>query len=182
MSAGTWTAHGDQLVAFNALINQAINSGYGTIDPDLGEKGLVASILANLMTNVVSDSLQATTTNGALTLQGNGTNGVVLGAGTPITRLSIYLQTLTPTPTTAAVACVQEQLFTTGALSNLATGDVIIGINKPTQTGTLMGVAQGRVAGAGTLGISFVLGIGSVTPGAEVYAISVLRHTTLVAT
>lgn len=180
--AGTWTAHGDQLVATNALLNAATNAGYTTIDTDLGEKGVVASILANMFTNIISDSVQAATTNGALTLQGAGTNGVVLGAGTPITRLSIYLQTLTPTPTTAAVACVQEQLFTTGALSNLATGDVIVGVNKPSQTGTLMGIANARVAGAGTLGISFVLGIGSVTPGAEVYAISVARHTTLVAT
>ncbi len=180
--AGTFTAHGDQLVAFNALINAAINGGYTTIDSDLGEKGLVASILANLFTNIVTDSVQAATTNGALTLQGNGTNGVVVGAGTPITRLSVYLQTLTPTPTTAAAACVQEQFFTTGALSNLATGDVIVGINKPTQTGTLFGLANARVAGAGTLGVSFVLGIGSVTPGAEVYAISVLRHATLAAT
>ncbi len=180
--AGTFTAHADQLVATNALLNQATTAGYTSINTALGEKGLVASILANFFTNMISDSLQAATTNGALTLQGNGTNGVVLGAGTPITRYSMYLQTLTPTPTTAAAACVQEQLFTTGALSNLATGDVIVSVNKPTQTGTLFGIAGARVAGAGTLGISFVLGIGSVTPGAEVYAISVARHTTLVAT
>lgn len=182
MAAGTYTAHGDQLVAYNDLINKVTTAGYTQIDADLGERGLVASIMANMLANLASDSLQAVTTNGALTLQGNGTNGVILGAGTPITRFSMYLQTLTPTPTTAAVACVQEQLFTTGALSNLATGDVIVSVNKPTQTGTLFGIANARVAGAGTLGISFVLGIGSVTPGAEVYAITVARHTTLVAT
>lgn len=175
-------SHADQLVAFNDLLSKATSAGYTQIDTDLGEKGLVASILANLFTDVVTNSITGLTSNGtlAITAPGTvgavniiGTNGVLLNAGTAVKGIRIISQSLTPAPITAAAACVQEQLFTTGGVSNITTADAIF-VNFAAVGGTLVGATAARVAGNGTIGVSFYTSAITQTPTgglATIYAI-----------
>lgn len=156
------TLHQDQLSATNDMINQTINSGYALTQTgaiNLGERGVMASVLANM--------LQDLATQNSITVPSTG--------GTRITGIRVFNLSLTPTAITAAAATTVEQLFTlTGAGTNLATGDVIVACNKPTAT-ALLGIANVRVAGAGTLGIQYSIGIGSVTVAAEVYRVAAIR-------
>lgn len=149
--------HGDQLSAYNDLLSKATSAGYTAIDTDLGERGLLASVLANLM----NDQMALTS--------------LTVGSGsTALTGLRKVSVSLTPTPITAAAACLQEQLFTAGGISNITTADVIF-VNRPSATGTLFGLGPCRVAGNGTIGISYSCGILTQTPAGEVYTIFALR-------
>lgn len=176
-------SHTDQLDAANDLLSKATSAGYTTIDPDLGEKGLVLSVLANFFKDLVADSLTGLTSQGTLTLAASGTAGVVnvigslgvlLNQGSPVKGLRIISQSLTPAPISAAVAAVQEQLFTTGGISNITTADVIFA-NFAAVGGTLVGTSGYRVAGNGTIGISFVCGITTQTPTGGLATIFALR-------
>jgi hypothetical protein len=174
--------HTDQLDAANDLLSKAASAGYTAPDTDLGERGLVISILANLLKDVVTDSVTGLTSSGTLAItapgtagavQVIGTNGVLVNQGSPIKGIRLITQSLTPTPITAAAANSQEQLFTAGGLSNITAADVIF-VNKPTQT-TFVTVGGARVAGAGTIGIVFGYGATTVTPGGELYSILAIR-------
>lgn len=177
------SSHGDQLAAFNDLLSKASSAGYTAVDGDLGEKGLVASILANLFKDVVTDSVTGLTSNGtlAITAPGTvgavnviGTNGVLLNAGSAVKGLRIISQSLTPAPITAAAACVQEQLFTVGGISNVTTADAIFA-NFAAVGGTLIGATAARVAGNGTIGISFYCAALTQTPTGGLATIFALR-------
>lgn len=166
------TAHADQLAAFNDLMNKAVAAGYSAIDADLGERGLVASILANLMKDNITDTVTAATTNGNLTLAGNGTGGVVVGGGTALTGIRKISSTLTPSAIAANTAL--EQTFTT--FSGLTTADTVCFVEKPTAQGGL-GIVGVRVVAADNLGITFANVTGSaITPTAgQIYKVVAFR-------
>lgn len=166
------TSHADQLAAFNDLINKATAAGYTSIDTDLGERGTVASILANMFADVVTDTIKAATTNGNLTLSVNGTGGITVGSGTAIKGIRVVSATLTPAAVAANTAV--EQTFTT--FSGLTTADTVSFIEKPTAQGGLA-IVNVRVVAADNLGITFGNFTGSaITPTAgQVYKTVAIR-------
>jgi hypothetical protein len=90
---------------------------------------------------------------------------------------SIETLTVTLTPTTATINSVQEMTFS-GLGTNIAVGDVIVGVSKPTQTAGV-GVVGWRVDGttADKFYVSFANVTGTtVTPAAEAYLITVLKR------
>jgi hypothetical protein len=125
-------------------------------------------------TAVTSPSATVTTGNvTSLTATAATTPSLVVGGGTALKGIRIIKQSLTPTAITAAAASSQEQLFTAGGISNITTADVIF-INKPTTT-TFVGIGGQRVAGSGTIAITYTFGIRTVTPAAELYTILAIR-------
>jgi len=177
------STHADQLAAANDLLSKAASAGYTAPNSALGERGLVTSILANLLKDVVTDSVTGLTSSGTLVVKAPGTagavqvigtSGVLVNQGTPIKGVQIISQSLTPVPITAAAASVQEQLFTTGGVSNITTADVIFA-NFAAVGGTLVGVTSYRVAGTGTIGISFYTSAITQTPTGGLASIFAIR-------
>lgn len=178
------SVHADQLSAFNDLMSKANSAGYTAIDTDLGERGLVASVLANFFKDLVADSLTGLTSSGTLSITAPGTagavnvigtNGVLLNAGNAVKGLRVISQSLTPVPLTQAAAAFNEQLFTAGGISNITTADVIF-LNPSVNFGsTLVGVGAVRVAGNGTIGITLYGGAITQTPTGGLVNIYALR-------
>lgn len=77
------------------------------------------------------------------------------------------------TPAAVAANTTAEQTFT---VTGLAVGDVVVGINKPTNQAGL-GITNVRVSAANTLAIAFINNTaGSLTPTAgEVYSFKIAR-------
>lgn len=86
--------------------------------------------------------------------------------------LSIYAFTATLDPAAVATITTAEQTFT---VPGLQVGDIVISINKPTNT-VGVGIVNARVSAANTLAISFVNPTaGSVNPASESYVIVIGR-------
>lgn len=97
-------------------------------------------------------------------------DGLKVGAaGTVLTQVRRFSQTITPASVGAAVAA--EQTFT---VTGLAVGDTVI-VN-PAATGNATAVAGARVSAANTLAIQFVNPTaGALVPGAGTYTIIAFR-------
>ena len=90
-------------------------------------------------------------------------------AGTPVTQISVYSQTITPSAVGAAT--VAEQTFT---VTGLTTADKVLVNASPTGNATAIGNV--RVSAANTLAIQFINPTaGSLTPGAGTYQIVAFR-------
>lgn len=96
-------------------------------------------------------------------------NLTIGGAGTPITQIRVYSQTITPASVAAQSAA--EQTFT---VTGLALTDKVF-VN-PAATGNATGIAGARVSAANTLAISYVNPtIAALTPAAGTYKITAMR-------
>jgi len=100
----------------------------------------------------------------------NASDNVTVGpAGTPITQVRVYSQTITPASVGAAT--VAEQTFT---VTGLTTADKVI-VNPPVN-GTATGIAGARVSAADTLAIRYVNPTaGALTPAAGTNLIIAFR-------
>lgn len=110
---------------------------------------------------------------------GSGSNNITVinsagaiipgGEGTPITQISVYTPSLTPT--SVAAATTAEQTFT---VPGLTTADKII-VNGPAPVaGT--GIVNARVSAENTLAITFInTTAAAVTPAAGTYTIIAFR-------
>lgn len=94
---------------------------------------------------------------------------VTVGAGTPITKIVVYSQSLDVA--SVAINTTAEQTFT---VTGLTTADKVF-VNKPSLTAGL-GVVNARVSAANTLALTFVNATGAaIDPAAETYTIVALR-------
>jgi hypothetical protein len=100
----------------------------------------------------------------------NASDSVTVGtAGTPITQMRVYSQTITPASVGAAT--VAEQTFT---VTGLTTADKVV-VNPPANA-TATGIAGARVSAADTLAIRYVNPTaGALTPAAGVNTILAFR-------
>lgn len=97
--------------------------------------------------------------------------GVIIGtlAGTQLTQVRVYSQSLTPVSVAAATAA--EQTFT---VTGLTTADKVI-VN-PNATGAGVALASARVSAANTLALTYVNPTaGALTPAAGTYTIVAIR-------
>jgi len=96
---------------------------------------------------------------------------IVLKQGTPLYKLKVYSQTLTPALIAANVCA--EQTFT---VTGLATTDRVLAINNPSMS-TPYGIVGMRVSAANTLALMFVNPTASTaTPSAGTFKIIVIRE------
>lgn len=96
-------------------------------------------------------------------------NLTIGAAGTPVTQIRAYSQTITPASVAAAVAA--EQTFT---VTGLTTADKVV-VN-PAATGNATAVAAARVSAANTLAVQFVNPTaGALVPGAGTYTVLAFR-------
>jgi hypothetical protein len=100
----------------------------------------------------------------------NASDNLTVGAaGTPITQMRIYSQTITAASVGAAT--VAEQTFT---VTGLTTADKVI-VNPPVNA-TATGIAGARVSAADTLAIRYVNPTaGALTPAAGTHTIIAIR-------
>lgn len=91
-------------------------------------------------------------------------------AGTDLTQIRVYAETLTPSATAAAIGVTEETFTVTG----LATSDIVT-VNGPAPT-ALCPTVSARVSAANTLALSFAtLTAAACTPVAGTYNIVAIR-------
>lgn len=100
----------------------------------------------------------------------NASDSLTVGAaGTPVTQVRVYSQTITPA--SVAAATVAEQTFT---VTGLTTADKVT-VN-PAAIGNATGIAGARVSAADTLAVRFVNPTaGALTPTAGTWTILAFR-------
>jgi hypothetical protein len=100
----------------------------------------------------------------------NASDNITVGAaGTPITQVRVYSQTITPA--SVAAATVAEQTFT---VTGLTTADKVV--VSPAAISNATGLAGARVSAADTLAVRFVNPTaGALTPTAGTWTILAFR-------
>ena len=97
------------------------------------------------------------------------TGGITMGAGTPVTKIAVYSQTITPASVAAATSA--EQTFT---VTGLTTADKVI-VN-PGAIANSVSVCAARVSAANTLAVQFNNPTaGALTPTATTWSIIAIR-------
>lgn len=135
--------------AFDDLISGSAAAGYAEC-ANLPPVEAIASIVANMIRN--------------------GFPTVAIGtAGTPVTQIRVYSQSVTPASVSPATAA--EQTFT---VTGLTTADKVF--MNPAATGNATGVCSCRVTASNTIGITFVNPTaGALTPGSGTYTFVAIR-------
>ena len=99
----------------------------------------------------------------------DASGSIIVGSGTPITKIAVYTPSLTPA--SVAAGTTSEQTFT---VNGLTTADKVI-VNAPAQPAGV-GIVNVRVSAANTLAITFVnVRAAAATPAAGTYTVIAFR-------
>lgn len=146
----------------------------GTVGATTPSTGAFTTVTATTVTAATvgthNGSVGATTpSTGVFTTLSASTSAAVGAAGTAITQIAVYSQTVTPA--SVAAATVAEQTFT---VTGLTTADKVL-VNHAA-FGNATGIAGVRVSAANTLAVSFVNPTaGALVPAAGTWSIVAIR-------
>ena len=144
------TTYSSPAIAWQNFLNTLREAGFP--DSYLATLGTPADVVAAVLTSMIDDGMPP-----------------VGAAGTSITQIRVYSQSVTPASVSPATAA--EQTFT---VTGLTTADKVF--MNPAATGNATGVCSCRVTASNTIGITFVNPTaGSLTPGAGTYTFVAIR-------